>query len=62
MPKYTRLQQALISAEADMQVAIRQADLARQKYLLLRQKETMAEERRLALVKSKRGNHDYHRK
>lgn len=58
MPKYTRLQQALISAEADMHVAIRRADLARQKYLLLRQKEKMVE-RRLVLVKSKGGNRDH---
>lgn len=61
MPKFTRLQQALIRAEADMHLAIGRADHLRRKYLLLREKEKIAEQRR-ALIISKGGNYDYHGK
>ena len=61
MPKFTRLQQALIRAEADMHLAIGRADHLRRKYLLLREKEKIAEQRR-ALIISKGGNYGYHGK
>ena len=43
MSRYTKPQRARILAEADMQTAIRRADVAREKYLLMLQKEKLAE-------------------
>lgn len=58
MPKFTKQQKARILAEAEMHTAIRRADLARKKYLLLLQKEKMAECHRVLPI-SKGGNHGY---
>jgi hypothetical protein len=43
MSRYTKQERARILAEADMQMAIRRADVAREKYLLMLQKEKMGE-------------------
>jgi hypothetical protein len=43
MSRFTKPQRARILAEANMQRAIRRADVAREKYLLMLQKEKMAE-------------------
>ena len=43
---FTKLQRSRIFAEANMHIAIRRADLAREKYLLLLEKEKMAEGQR----------------
>ena len=61
MPKFTKLQRARILAEADMHIAIRRADVARKKYLMLLEKEKMVERQR-ALDISKGGNLGYYRK
>ena len=46
MSKFTKQQKARILAEAEMHIAIRRADVAREKYLLLREKEKMVERQR----------------
>jgi len=61
MPKFTKLQKARILAEAEMHTAIRRADVARKKYLLLLEKEKMIE-RQHAPITSKGGSYGYHRK
>jgi hypothetical protein len=43
---FTRQQKARILAEANMHIAIRRADVAREKYLLMLQKEKMVEGQR----------------
>ena len=46
MSRYTKQERARILAEADMQMAIRRADVLREKYLLMLEKEKMAERQR----------------
>jgi hypothetical protein len=52
MPKFTKLQKARICAEADMHIAIRRADVARQRYLLLLEKEKIVDASRARVAES----------